>query len=162
MAENIRIATHDDTGRLIELLALRHREAAAWRGEFNAPLMQERILALLQTSSPGLVGIIDGVGGACATCGLIVAQFWDTGLKHLEPLWMFVHPDHRRTDYMKRLIEFAKGMADSFNLPLIGAEEQPIDTKDKLKVFGRTVRDSSSIKVSGLIFRHTQQDAVNG
>lgn len=161
MTEEIRVATPEDAPRILALLALRHKEMSAWRGPFNPVLVHHRITQMMRPMTPSIIGII-GPGGdevrACATIGLSMAQFWDTGLRYLEPIWTFVHPDHRRSDYLKRLIGFAKGASNAMNTPLYGMEEEIPETERKRHFLDRAMQPALSIA----IYSHTPREAANG
>lgn len=157
MADDIRIAAHSDVPKILPLLALHHREGGAYRGHFNAVLVHDRILQLTSPAGFGVIGFVDGEPTARASIGLIVARFWDTGITHLEPLWSFVHPDHRRTDYLKRLIGFAKDTADQMRIPLVGAEEHTPGNEHKRELYARNMGQPTAISV----FRHSPNEAKN-
>lgn len=147
MNDDIRIAAYPDVAKILPLLVLHHQESGAWRGQLNGPLVHHCVAEMTNPLGRGIIGFVDGEPMARASIGLTVARFWDTGLRHLEPLWTFVHPDHRRTDYLKRLIGFAKSVAQDMNLPLVGAEEQNPGTERKRQLFERSMQQVGSVAI---------------
>src|SRR5258705_9467806 len=66
-----------------------------------------------------VMGVIGQPGDIRAMIFLLLGQYWYTTQWHLEELFNFVRPDHRKSDYARRLIDFAKKCASETKLPLI-------------------------------------------
>lgn len=63
----------------------------------------------------GLIGVIEADKRIVACIGMSLGDaFWYTRDQALFELWTFVHPDYRRVNYGKRLIEFSKKCSDWF------------------------------------------------
>lgn len=70
----------------------------------------------------GIIGVIGPVGDIHAAIGLTLSRYWFTKEWHLEEMFNFVRPDHRRGNtYAEDLIHFAKGCAEmeGIDLPLV-------------------------------------------
>lgn len=72
----------------------------------------------------GILAVIGPPGAIRAMLYLLIATYYYTDESHLEELWCFVHPQHRRSDYAKILIEYAKKCSD--DLTRIQGEKVPL------------------------------------
>lgn len=84
-----------------------------------------------------ICGVIGDVGDLKACIFLEIDCPWYSDKFGLSELWNFVHPDHRRSDYAKILIDFAKKCAVDLNLPLqigIFSNER---TEAKVRLYAR-------------------------
>lgn len=145
----IRIATIEDSEKLMPLLEMRHAESACAPGRFDPRSVRQKIVELTGDAGPGLIGVIEGTTGIEASIGLTVARFWDTMDRHLETLWNFVHPQFRRSDHAKQLVAFAKSAGDRMNLRVLLANaETPETSRFNEIVLGRQMQRS------GVIFSH--------
>lgn len=67
----------------------------------------------------GWIGVIDGPNGLEATIGMALETFWYTDQWHLSEYWNYVAPEHRQSNHARRLIDYAKWVADGIGVPLI-------------------------------------------
>ena len=118
----IRRATVDDSDQLLTLLAMRHSENGPALGRFDEYNARAKVVEMSRPRGLGVIGVIEVGGKIVATIGLQVGRFWDTNQPHLEDVWIFVHPDHRRTNYLKRLIAYAKSASRESGLRLVMAQ----------------------------------------
>lgn len=103
----------------------------------------------------GIVGIIDGEGGIEASIGMALSQFWYTEAWHLNELWCFVHPEHRKSTHARRLIEFGKWCADrlsgeSVRVPLLLGIVTRHRLLPKLRLFQRQVPQVGALFMHGI------------
>src|SRR5262249_45071542 len=50
-----------------------------------------------------------------------ITNFWYASKSHLEVVFAFVDPDHRRSDHARTLIDFAKKCAKEIGIPLLAS-----------------------------------------
>jgi GNAT superfamily N-acetyltransferase len=67
----------------------------------------------------------------------MMARFWYTEDFHLEELYNFVHPDYRKSDNAKALIDFAKNTAEKINVPLMIGIISNHRTEQKIRLYQR-------------------------
>lgn len=125
-------ATTTDIDAILPLLALRHRELGG--GAFDATAARAKLSELTHPKGAGSVGIIPDNGTVVASVGLTVARFWDSADLHLEDLWTFVHPDHRKSKHHKNLITFAKAVSNRMGLKLLMAQPENDETMPQVNV----------------------------
>lgn len=138
----IRIAIAEDFEVVLPLLVLRHQEAR-----------HGRRLSLLQvcrqydaiTNGGGTIGVIEDTAIVVASIALVRCRYWWTMDEHYEALWNFVHPEHRRTDHAKDLMNFAKAICDKANLPLYLSQEETPETAPKVRLLERQMTRTAVI-----------------
>ena len=86
---------------------------------------------------PAICGVIGEPGGLKASIFLEVGCLWYTDELGLHELWNFVHPDHRRSDHAKTLIEFAKACQQAIGLPLSIGVISNSRTEAKVRLYRR-------------------------
>jgi hypothetical protein len=69
----------------------------------------------------GVIGLIYGANGKLeASAGFLFTQWWSTNDIHIEEIWTFVHPEHRRTTHAKMLYRFGKWLSDEMgSIPVL-------------------------------------------
>lgn len=80
------------------------------------------------------IGVIrGGAVPVAASIGLFLEpKHWYSSERHVISRWEFVHPAHRRSDYLKRLISFAKESSSQLQRPLsIPVPESPQTARKK-------------------------------
>lgn len=110
----VRLAQPGDEDAVYRLLLELYDENALM------PMSEARVRATIHAGTRGeggIVGVIDGAHGIEASIGMAFSQFWYTEAYHLNELWCFVHPDHRKSTHARRLIEFGKWCADRLSSP---------------------------------------------
>ncbi len=111
----VRTATAADEPEILRLLHVMHQEGGL------LPLDETHARAMFARAFNRKGGIIGVIGAPDAVEGMIyllLTRFWYTGADHLEELFNYVHPDHRRAGHAGTLIRFAKTCADEIGLPL--------------------------------------------
>jgi hypothetical protein len=112
----VRLARPEDDKPVYELLRRLHAENAL------GSLAPAKVMAMVRRGTRGeggVIGIISGESGIEASIGLVMGQWWYSDDWHLEEMWNFVHPDHRRSTHAKKLVEFAKWTSDRLGVPLL-------------------------------------------
>jgi len=105
----VRLARPADEDSIYALLLELYAENALM------PMSEAKVRATIRAGTRGqggIVGVIEGEDGIEASIGMSFSQFWYTHAWHLNELWCFVHPAHRKTTHARRLIEFGKWCAD--------------------------------------------------
>lgn len=94
-----------------------------------------------------LIGVIRGPSfGVVASIGLLLTPQWYSYARRVTNLWEAVHPDHRRSDYAKQLLLYAKNTALLLDRPLVLSLEQSDKTARKREMMAR------HLKVGGQVF----------
>jgi len=112
--ENVRAADPDDERDLYDLAMLDLKENA----EHIAPISPNKVVALIHHGTRrqgGMIGVIDGPeGGIVGAVCLVPSQWWWSEGYYLQDVFTCVHPDHRKSDYAKDLINFACWASDEW------------------------------------------------
>ncbi len=111
----VRTATAADEPEILRLLHLMHQEGGL------LPLHEDHARAMFGRAFNRKGGIIGVIGPSDAIEGMIyllLTRFWYTAADHLEEIFNYVHPDHRKAGHAGTLIRFAKTCADEIAIPL--------------------------------------------
>jgi len=135
----VRLATKDDEWQLLSLLMMLHAE----NGMFG--LNREKVLAGIRWATErkgGIIFCIDDSIGVVATLGMVITCDWYSDDEYLLERWNYVHPDYRRTEYGRKLIEQAKWThemfkADGYFLPLQVGINSFDRTESKIRLYAR-------------------------
>ncbi len=107
----VRLASPDDDEAIFELLLMLHAEM----GFFS--LNKDKVRAGIQWATRGNGGFvfcIDEDNRVVASLGMLLTTDWYTDDDHLLERWNYVHPNYRRSDYGRRMLEQAKATSDWF------------------------------------------------
>jgi GNAT superfamily N-acetyltransferase len=85
----------------------------------------------------GIVGVIGQHRKLEAIIYLVMSSFWNTDEVHIEEIFAYVPPEHRRSTHAKQLIEFAKETADSVKMRLFMGVLSTIRTQAKIRLYRR-------------------------
>lgn len=101
----VRLATKADEGELFGLLSMLHAE--------NAPfsMNRDKVIAGIRYATDrkgGIIFVIDHGQRVVATMGMCVATDWYSDDEYLLERWNYVHPDFRKSDYARKLLEQGK------------------------------------------------------
>lgn len=101
----VRLAEPKDELGIFELLVLLHAE--------NAPfsMNRDKVLAGIQWATlrrGGIIYVIEKDHRIVASLGMLITTDWYSDDEYLLERWNYVHPDHRRSDYARKLLEQAK------------------------------------------------------
>ena len=108
---SVRVATQADAQAIFELLLLDVAENAEIVAPADEDSIRETIAQAL--SKPNIAGVIDGPGGKpIAVIILIAIKWWWSRAYYYQEIPLFVHPDHRKSDYGRRLVNFQKWWVD--------------------------------------------------
>ena len=111
----VRLATREDEPEILRLLELMHAEC----GILSLDLQSARsVFARAFDRQGGIIGVVGPRDDIHAMIYLMLTRFWYTQDDHLEELFNFIRPDHRKSDYATTMIEFAKKCSDEIGVPL--------------------------------------------
>jgi GNAT superfamily N-acetyltransferase len=137
----VRLATKADEGELFALLCMLHAE--------NAPftMNRDKVLAGIQYATErkgGIIFVIDDGPRVVATMGMCVASDWYSDDEYLLERWNFVHPDYRRSDYARKLLEQGKWAHEWFKangklMPFFCGINSLKRTEAKIRMYARHV-----------------------
>jgi GNAT superfamily N-acetyltransferase len=100
----VRLATKKDEGEIFGLLIMLHAE----NGFFT--MNRDKVIAGIQHATErrgGIIYVIDEGPRVVATLGMTISVDWYSDDEYLHERWNFVHPDYRKSDYAKRLLNQA-------------------------------------------------------
>lgn len=154
-ASVVRLATHIDAPGIMTLCEMLHEENGL------PPMDRDLVADTLQAAFDQRGGIIGVIGDTDALEGVIylsISRFWYSHTPHLEELFNFVHPDHRKSGHAKALIEFAKGCAtDSVRL-VIGVVSNK-RTEAKVRFYERRLGKPAG---AYFVYPPREQEAAHG
>ena len=135
----VRLATKRDEGEIFALLCMLHTE--------NAPfsMNRDKVILGIQYATErkgGIIFVIDEGSRVVATMGMCVAQDWYTDDEYLLERWNFVHPEYRRSDYARKLLEQGKWAHEWFkakgkNMPFFCGINSLLRTEAKIRMYAR-------------------------
>lgn len=135
----VRLATKRDEGEIFALLCLLHAE--------NAPfsMNKDKVILGIQYATErkgGIIFVIDDGSRVVATMGMCIAQDWYTDDEYLLERWNFVHPDYRRSDYARKLLEQGKWAHEWFKskgkiMPFFCGINSLLRTEAKIRMYAR-------------------------
>lgn len=135
----VRLATPADEPQLMELCRMLHDE----NGIFE--IDEDMVLETIQQGTNKKGGIIGVIGTPEHIEGMIfmqVSNFWYSRQPYLVELFNFVHPDHRKSNHAKALIEFAKKCTTN-DLKLVIGIISNERTRAKVKLYERQLGQSA-------------------
>jgi hypothetical protein len=136
----VRAAVREDIPEIFNLGRLLFKENAImdWSDERIARWVEMAI-----QGDRAVIGVIGEVGRLEGMIHLFVSNFWYTDESHLEELYNFVHPDYRKSNNAKALLEFAKNAAKGVEtskgvgVPLMVGIISNHRTEQKIKLYQR-------------------------
>jgi GNAT superfamily N-acetyltransferase len=137
----VRLATEEDEDALFALLLQLHAENGLFR------LNRDKVIQGIQWATKRQGGIIFCIddprgSGVVASLGMCVTSDWYSDDEYLLERWNFVHPDYRRTDYARKLLDQAKWCHHWFkqqgiSLPLQVGINSFDRTQAKIRMYAR-------------------------
>jgi hypothetical protein len=130
----VRTATREDIPQIFKLGKLLFEENAitGWS--------ERRIVQAVNRAINGegaVIGVIGDVGRLEGMIYLFVTMFWYTDDPHIEEIYNYVHPDYRKSDNAKALIDFAKKCSEGINVPLMIGIVSNQKTEQKIRLYQR-------------------------
>jgi len=109
----VRLATPADEGELFAMLLMLHAE----NGMFS--LNPTKVIQGIRWATErkgGVIFVIEENNRIVASLGMTIAQDWYSDDEYLLERWNYVHPDYRRGDYGRRLLEQGKWSSEWFRV----------------------------------------------
>lgn len=130
----VRVAKPDDEDGIMDLCHLLHAE----NGLF--PLDADLVRGLVRTvlcDKQGFIGVIGERGQLEGSILLRLSSMWYSTSPVLEEYWNFVHPEYRKSERAKYMVQFAKSCADRMELPLLIGIVSNERTEAKCRLYNR-------------------------
>ena len=144
MFETVRYAVPQDEDKIVSMISLLHDE----NGLF--PLSEKRVREYMQRyfrQEGALIGVIGDVGDPVASIYLGIEQPYYSDAWYLNEAWNFVHPDHRRSDYAKKLLGWAKDISEQMKLPLMVGIVSNHRTEAKIRLYEKQLEKAGAFFV---------------
>lgn len=110
-------ATMADLPEIMRLLHIMHAESGLM--PLDEDCARDMFINALEKKQ-GVIGVIRGEATEIrAILMMVITRFWYTTKFHLEELFNFISPEHRKSNYADALIRFAKHSADELKIPLV-------------------------------------------
>lgn len=138
----VRVASRKDEDRVFALMHMAHKENS--QASINNQKVWDKI-RLATRRKGAVIGVIDGPHGLEGLICLTLAQWWYTDDWMVEEIVNFVHPDHRRSNHAKDLLEFSKWFTEQMELPLLVGVLSTIKTEAKVRLYGRRLQNVGAV-----------------
>lgn len=130
----VRIGTREDEPHLLRLLTLMHSEG----GMFSLDITRaQEMFSVAFDARGGVLGVIGPPDDLQAAIFLLITRYWYTSEYHLEELFCFVHPAHRKSMHANKLLDFSKECSERLKLELSIGVLTNVDAEGKLKLYYR-------------------------
>lgn len=145
---NVRIAIPNDEEAIYQLLKNHlYSENALF------PLSENKARETIRRAcnhDNAMIGVIENESGIVATVGLFLSQYWYTDATYLDELWNHTHPDHRKSDYAKNLIDFSKWANENIGVVLMMGIMSTIRTEAKVRLYSRKLQMIGAFFANGI------------
>jgi GNAT superfamily N-acetyltransferase len=134
--EDVRLAEPEDLPAILQLMRIACREDA------QHEMDEENVLRMVMRhydKHGAMLAVIGEPGMPVAYCLSILDQIWYAapGTMQLLELSLFVHPDHRRSNYAKQLMQFMKKASEGLKLDLTIGVFSNERTQAKIRLYQR-------------------------
>lgn len=130
----VEIATPKDQQEVFDLLCELHQENAMFEMD---PEMVMSYIVRATNQDGGLIGVIKEKGKIVGCILLFSEKFWYAKSSYLAEYLNYIHPQYRKSNYAKDLIDFAKWSSEQMELPLIMGIMSTIRTRAKLHLLNK-------------------------
>lgn len=120
---SVRLAQRDDEGELMDMVRAMHQESALRTADgVPLPLDEEMARGTLHRAIipnrnggdlPAWIGVIGDGSALLASIYLSMETTWYSAHVMLVERWLYVRPEHRKSNFATSLIDFAKKSADA-------------------------------------------------
>lgn len=128
----VRVATPEDEEGLMNLCRSLHDENGAFQMEDD--LVRGKLHQAFRKEGTTL-GVIGPANKPEAAICLSISTFWYSREKHIEELFNYVLPEHRKSHHAKALLKFAKKCADDLGIVLSIGVISTTQTGRKLRLY---------------------------
>jgi GNAT superfamily N-acetyltransferase len=130
----VRVAVPEDWQQIIQMCEELHAENGA--ASVDWPTV-EAIIAKGINKDGAMIGVIGPVNAIKGITYLKFSKLWYSEDIFLEELFLYVRPEHRRSDNAKLLLKFARESAKRLKVPLLIGVISNERTKAKLGLYAR-------------------------
>lgn len=88
-----------------------------------------------------IIGALGPTGAIEGAIFMLISNFWYSNDWHLEELFSYVRPEHRRSTNAKELINFGKRCSDELGIPLVIGVISNDRTRAKVGLYQRQLAD---------------------
>lgn len=153
VCSDVRLAVPADREGLIDLTSKLHGENGLFsRDEAKVQEMLDRYYKQRQA----VIGVIGEVGDPVATIYLMIDQLIYSNDWALVEQWNYVSPEHRRTNYARQLLVYAKSVSDKLKVPLLVGILSNKRTEAKVRLYQR------EMEPIGAYFLHNRKFITGG
>jgi GNAT superfamily N-acetyltransferase len=131
---DVRLAVPDDLTQVMELMELACAEDAQHK------INREKVLSVVlrhYSKQGAMLAVIGEPGNPVAYVLSIVDPVWYSDDYQILELSLFVHPDHRRTNFAKQLMNFMKQASEGLSLDLTIGVFHHEKTEAKIRLYQR-------------------------
>jgi hypothetical protein len=133
--EGVRVATPSDEDQIFALLMMLHAE----NGIFGVnPTKVRHGIQWATQRRGGIIFCIDEGSRIVATLGLLVTSDWYSDDEYLLERWNYVHPEYRKSNYARKLLEQSKWTSDFFTRGALRKGRPPMPFQCGINSFERT------------------------
>lgn len=143
---DVRLAVIEDRPGIVALTNELHGENGLFR---IAPAKVERMLDRFYNREGAVIGVIGEIGAPVATIYLGIDQLVYTDDWALVEQWNFTHPEHRRSNYARQLIAYAKKVSDGMRLPLMIGILSNKRTEAKVRLYEQMLEKAGAYFIYG-------------
>lgn len=139
VTSRVRKADRSDAPELMAMCRELHTE----NGIFS--MSDQKVWSYLEKAfnrQGAVIGVIGTTHLEASIC-MIISNFWYSEDWHVEELWNFVRPQHRKTDNAKELIAFGQRCADEIGIPLVIGVMSNERTEAKVRLYRRKLGEPS-------------------
>lgn len=128
----------------MDLCRLLHEEIGLF--PMNEDVVREYVACAINKTAtdlvpnPPILGVIPGENRLEGAICMVLSSMWYAPEHcHLEELFNFVHPDHRKSGHVDRLIAFGKDCSDRVGVPLMIGIISNSRTAAKCRLYSRVL-----------------------
>lgn len=136
--KNVRIADVSDYALVMDFCAMLNIENAS--AKLDVSRLQEVVSLGLQHKN-GVIAIVMDDNGAPVGCVCLALDQWDYSLSwHYTEMWVFIHPNHRKSHYAQDVLNFCKWWAEQSGLPVTVGIMSRDRTKAKMRFYAQKMK----------------------
>ena len=138
---DVRLAVPEDIPVLMELLR------AGCAEDSNHTIDEDKIFDMVRRyfeKGGAVIAVIGEIGEPVAVLLMIVDQIWYSPDYQIYQLLLYVHPDYRKSDKAKQLIQFSKTTSEGLSLDLTAGALSTEKTAAKIRLFQRQFQSTGA------------------
>lgn len=164
--DGVRVAKPSDEGEIFALLMMLHAENGIF--SLNTQKVIDGIRIATERNG-GIIWVIEDDKRVVASLGMLMTSDWYSDDLYLLERWNFVHPDYRKSDYARKLLEQAKWTTEWFKrdgilMPFQCGINSFERTEAKVRLYARSMPCIGAYFIYGQLPRQNekmQEELVN-